>query len=79
MDHFDEADLAALLYLVDPDPADVYEDALAKLLGLEREPWATYPAWRDRRRRFIEEHPQADHFAERAGEIADRQLEASGW
>lgn len=51
------ADLEELLDLLEekyPDPVDLFEDELARRLGIERHPAMTYDLWRRRRVEAIE-------------------------
>jgi hypothetical protein len=59
-------DVDALLALLDeeyPEPVDVFEDELARRLGVERHPGTPYALWRRRRVEVIAA----------AGEYADRE------
>ena len=75
-----EEKLEELMALADwlyPDPVDLYEDELARRLGLVRHPSAAYEEWRRQRVAFIESHPRADEAAAQMDH--DDQVEPLQW
>ena len=69
-----ENDVDALLELwdaVDPDPVDLFEDALAARLGLRRGPGSTKEQWRRDRVRFIDAATGDDDMTDPRDETGD--------
>ena len=58
-----------------PDPVDLFEDELARRLGLVQHPHCSPASWRQHRVRLIEAAEISEELFEEVAELCDRSLE----
>ena len=68
-------DLLAAWERESPDPVALFEDELARRLGLVQHPHCSQPSWRRQRVRVIEAAEISEKFFKEVGELCDLSLE----
>ena len=58
-----------------PDPLDLFEDELARRLGLVQHPYCSPASWRQHRVRLIEAAEISEELFEEVGELCDLSLD----